>query len=406
MVIVRSALLAAFAVLASAATARAADDEAKDHKATEVDLLPLVGGSSDIGIGGGILGAVAHFAPGEKQYRWRIETSGIITYKPSGGRSHIPFVDVYTLVTIPDLGRGVRLELRPSFTRENTMGYYGLGNASERDEALGNAYYQYGRTHPTMQALVRLPLGHGMFIRLGNNFTYNMLDVPAGTRLAQDLTSPDPEIRKVLGTPKSHAVDFFEYAFVYDTRDEEHTPRRGQYHEASIRYSPGGTSFFPYTYEQLDVTTRFYATVPGDYVTFAARAVGDVQFGDPPFYELARFQDTYALGGNKGVRGVPAQRYYGKVKLFGNFEVRAHLFDFHLFGKDMKFGVAGFFDAGRLWVDFHAHPDLDGTAFGLKYGTGGGIRLQQGKTFVARLDLAWSPDATPIGGYFGVGEIF
>ena len=77
-----------------------------------------------------------------------------------------------------------------------------------------------------------------------------------------------------------------------------------------------------------------------------------------------------------------------------------------LFGKDMKFGIAGFFDAGRLWVDFHAHPDLDGAAFGLKYGTGGGIRLQQGKTFVARLDLAWSPDATPIGGYFGVGEIF
>jgi outer membrane protein assembly factor BamA len=404
---VRSGFLAAFAIVASTTIARAADDEAKNHKATEVDILPVVGGSSDIGIGGGVLGAVAHFAPGEKQYRWRIEASGIITYKPDGGRSHIPFTDVYTLVTIPDLGRGVRLELRPSFTRENTLGYYGLGNASQREEALAtDGYYQYGRTHPTMEALVRLPLGHGMFIRLANYFTYNTLEVVENSRLAQDLASPDPEIQKLLGTTKSHAVDLFEYAFVYDTRDDEHEPRKGQYHEAALRYSPGGTSFFPYRYEQLDVATRFYATVPGDRLTFAVRVVGDLQFDDPPFYELARFQDTYALGGNKGVRGIPAQRYYGKAKVFGNLEVRARLFDFRLFGKPMKFGLAGFFDAGRLWADLHSHPELDGTAFGLKYGAGGGLRLQQGKTFVVRLDFAWSPDATPIGAYFGIGEIF
>jgi outer membrane protein assembly factor BamA len=224
--------------------------------------------------------------------------------------------------------------------------------------------------------------------------------------LAEDLASPDPELQKLLGPTTSHAVDVFDYAFVYDTRDDEHEPRKGQYHEASVRYSPGGTSFFPYRYEQLNVTTRFYATIPGDFLTFSARVVGDLQFDDPPFYELARFQDSYALGGSKGVRGVPAQRYYGKAKVFGNFEVRARLFEFKLFGKPMKFGLAGFFDAGRVWTDLHSHPELDGTGFGLKYGTGGGIRLQQGKTFVVRFDVAWSPDATPIGAYFGIGEIF
>lgn len=393
------------AVLASAATARA-EGEAKDHKPIELDLFPLVGGSSDIGIGGGLAGAVAHFAPGEKQYRWKVELSGIVTYSPSNGRSHIPYTDVYALMTIPNLGRGVRLELRPSFTLENTLGYYGLGNASQRNDALHNDYYQYGRTHPTMQVMVRLPLFDRLFVKLANYFTYNSLDIVDNSRLAQDFASPDPEIRKILGTAKSHAVDVFEYGLVYDTRDEETATRRGQYHEVGLRYSPGGTSFFPYSYQQLDATARFYATLPGDAVTFATRVVGDVQFGDPPFYELARFQETYALGGSKGVRGVPAQRYYGKVKVFGNFEIRAHLFDFHLFGKDMKFGVAGFFDAGRLWTDFHSHPELDGTGLGLKYGTGGGLRLQQGKTFIARLDLAWSPDAKPVGGYFAVGEIF
>src|SRR5262249_56240863 len=120
-----------------ATSTAAAQDETKSHKPTEVDLFPVVGGSSDIGVGGGVLGAVAHFAPGEEKYRWRIEASAMITYRPSsGGLSHIPYTDVYTRLTIPDLGRGVRLELRPSYTRETTQGYYGLGNASAYDPGL------------------------------------------------------------------------------------------------------------------------------------------------------------------------------------------------------------------------------------------------------------------------------
>jgi hemolysin activation/secretion protein len=134
--------------------------------------------------------------------------------------------------------------------------------------------------------------------------------------------------------------------------------------------------------------------------------VGDLLLDHPPFYELARFEDTFALGGSKGVRGVPGQRYYGKVKVFGNLEARYRLFSFHMLGKLLRFGVATFFDAGRLWADTSSHPELDGTSFGLKFGAGGGLRLQQDKTFVVRLDLAWSPDARPIGGYFGVGELF
>jgi outer membrane protein assembly factor BamA len=224
-------------------------------------------------------------------------------------------------------------------------------------------------------------------------------------RLAADLRSPDPEIRKLVDPPKSHWIDFSEYALVFDTRDDEHVTRKGQFHEASLRWSPGGTSGFPYRYEQVDVAARFYYT-PTDFVTFAARVVGDFMFDHPPFYELARFQDTFAFGGASGVRGIPGQRYYGKIKLFGNLEARMRILPFRLFSKQFHFGVATFFDAGRLWADFEPHPELDGTSFGLKYGVGAGLRLQQGQTFVVRLDAAWSPDATPIGGYFGVGEIF
>jgi hypothetical protein len=52
------------------------------------------------------------------------------------------------------------------------------------------------------------------------------------------------------------------------------------------------------------------------------------------------------------------------------------------------------------------HPELDGRGPGLKYGVGGGVRLTSGTAFVLRADLAWSPDATPIGAYVTAGEMF
>jgi hemolysin activation/secretion protein len=116
--------------------------------------------------------------------------------------------------------------------------------------------------------------------------------------------------------------------------------------------------------------------------------------------------DTYALGGSNGVRGVPAQRYYGKVKVFGNVELRAKLFNIHLFGKALTIGAAGFCDGGRVWADTTPHPELDGKGLGLKYGVGGGLRLMSGTAFVLRADVAWSPDATPVGGYVVAGESF
>jgi hypothetical protein len=59
-----------------------------------------------------------------------------------------------------------------------------------------------------------------------------------------------------------------------------------------------------------------------------------------------------------------------------------------------------------VWADTRPQPALDGTGLGLKYGVGGGLRLGSGGSFVLRGDIAWSPDATPIGGYLIAGEIF
>jgi hypothetical protein len=178
------------------------------------------------------------------------------------------------------------------------------------------------------------------------------------------------------------------------------------FHSALIKLSPGGNAAFPYRYAQASLIARGYIPIWGHHVVLAMRAVGDLLVGNPPLYELSRYGDTYAIGGALGVRGVPGQRYYGKVKVFGNVEVRTELFSFHALGKPLLFGTVAFLDGGRVWADTSPQEQLDGMGLGLKYGVGGGFRLQSGETFVLRADVAWSPDARPIGAYFGADQMF
>ena len=219
------------------------------------------------------------------------------------------------------------------------------------------------------------------------------------------MTAGAPAVRELLGTATRHGVLLAENALIYDTRDSEIAPEQGQYHHLKIRYSPAIGAHLPYEYGQANATFRFYLPFTAR-LGLALRAVGDWQFGDVPFYELARYEDTFAFGGVNGVRGIPGQRYYGRIKLFSNVELRARLLDFTVFRKPYALGGALFTDFGRLWTDFRSHPELDGSGLGLKYGLGGGVRLQQGKTFVIRVDVAWSPDARPLGAYLTAGHAF
>ena len=213
------------------------------------------------------------------------------------------------------------------------------------------------------------------------------------------------EVRDLLGTARTAGVAFAQETVSWDTRDDEVVPRRGSWDEVNLRVSPRFGDALPYSYAEVLGIARAYVPV-GPRVVVAVRGLADALIGDPPFFNLPLYDDTYAIGGTAGVRGVPAERYYGKAKLIGNLEVRTDIARFHAIGKPWGIGAVAFLDAGRLWADWSSHPELDGSGLGLKWGTGLGLRLQQGTAFVVRADLAWSPDARPVGGYFAAGEMF
>ena len=99
-----------------------------------------------------------------------------------------------------------------------------------------------------------------------------------------------------------------------------------------------------------------YLPVIHDRLVAALRVVGDVQFGDVPFYELSRFDETSALGGSKYIRGVPSNRYWGKRKLLGNLEVRSQLYHRQIRVSRYELGLTAFLDSGRVWADVDRRP--------------------------------------------------
>ena len=376
---------------------------------TEFGAVPVAGGDTDYGVGAGLLANLAGFSHTARPYAWRLEAGAFVSFKASEASPSSwvnPYQDYYLLLTVPHfLHDRLRLELRPSYTRETTQRYYGLGNASvaPADEIPGRDFY--GREHPTLSVRLRWDLIGHVFVELGAAYTENWFALNPESTLVADMSDGTPAVRELLGTADHHGVMLFENSLIYDSRDSEISARRGQYHQVKLRSSPRLGDHLPYQYAQLNITLRFYLPL-SDRAGLAVRTVGDCQFGDVPFYELARYEDTFAFGGGNGIRGIPGQRYYGRVKLFSNVELRSHLFDCTLLQKPFVVGGALFADVGRLWADFGSHPELDGSGLGLKYGLGAGIRVQQGKTFVVRMDVAWSPDARPIGAYLTAGQAF
>jgi outer membrane protein assembly factor BamA len=391
----------------------AAESGVKPEKPeTEFTIVPFVGGNSDMGFGGGYIASLARLDPELDPYLYRIETAGAVTIgREEGGSWRVPYTDVYLLFSFPNLVKDhLGLDVRVSYTLESNLKYYGLGNASSIDAGLepSDPFYEHSRAHPTLRASLEYRL-KPFAVSLGASYTQNWFEVPEGTQLASDMTSPDPRVRDLVGGAETHGAPKLSLGVAWDTRDDETSPTRGLYVTEEVEVTPGtiGDSG-DYRFARLDTAVHvFVPLIPRDRrLVFAARVVNDLLFGDPPFYELPRFRETFAIGGSKGVRGVPGQRYYGKIKLLSNFELRSELFSAKILGDERRFGFVGFADFGRLWADYRRDAELDGSGLGLKYGVGGGLRVASGETFVLRLDVAWSPDANPVSGYLLAGHIF
>jgi len=405
----------------------------------EFGVLPAINYDSDLGFGFGAVAGLAKFKPGFVPYRWRLELLGYATVRRAPGKGfEFPFHDDYLLFDVPGLaGDRLRLGGRVGFRRFSNTGYYGLGNDSratepwlgiDPDEDLdayqaARRFHRYDHIYPQLLVNARIKLWdrsvpanrRRLEALVGLNTSYNIIRPYPGSKLEQDIAAskedtPDGKTlaRLLHGTDPSLLL-VISLGLLFDTRNHEYTPTRGTFTELSTRTSPGVQDGLRYAAVALN--SAWYKALVGDYLSIAARQVVDVIAGDPPLYETTRFGALIPRdgpGGGWSLRGVPRQRYAGKIKLITNFELRSMFWRFNIRKSRFLVGAIAFVDAARIWADFRrtelAGASVDGGTF--KVGTGGGLRIRWGETFVVRADGAYSPTEGSSGFYVDIGQVF
>ncbi len=415
----RSGSVACLALCAAAALARPAHAQSTpEPAATDYDTpryepagFPLIGGDSDIGVELGVVGTVSHFANGVVPYQWNMDLVLALSVKGGPDGEELTQQSYQANIDIPEQNGGsVRFNPQVVYSRTVNQLFFGVGNASSGTLPNGRnlRYFEFDDRQARVRELTRVRIRGPLDLMFATSYRYEDPHTYAGSYLEGAASSP-----AVLGV---RPLSLFSQAagVLYDSRDSEIFPHRGGFHQLGLRGVLGLPLGASVRYAGAGVNAAQYVPIGGPFV-LALHAVLDLEFGHVPFYDLytgGTFYTDEMLGGSSAVRGVPDGRYAGKIKAFGNAELRAMLIQFRLAGQHFQLGNNAFFDLGRLWSDYTFHAAGDGNGLALKWGVGGGQYLQWGQAAVFRLEVAYSPDAKvenpglPLGIYVEDGVMF
>lgn len=415
-------------MLTTASSVRAKDGSSQDsaqvkEARSELAALPIIAGNSDIGVQVGAAAFITRLVPAHRPFAWKADILLSLSLKPGPDGGVDVAQQAHDLRFDFPRFLGSRIRLMPGLfvERHVNAGYFGLGNATPviflPDGKVGRRY-QSVTEEVRVRVNARFPIRGPVDGMLGLQLRYTDAQAYPYSKLAADAVVVEADNRpRIFGLdPIASAIPAA--GIVYDTRDDEVSPRSGAYDIVGVRAglgvpAGGGTSNVDMRYVGGSVVLRRY--VPVGPVVFAGRFVGDVIAGNAPFYDLIQgvsFTPIDLIGGHGGLRGVPNGRYAGKIKMLASIEVRSLLVRFGFLGQRFRLGAQAFADTGRVWSDFRIDPARDGRGFGLKYGVGGGIYFIWGTAAVIRMEVAYSPDATaanpglPVGFYVADGHAF
>jgi len=143
---------------------------------------------------------------------------------------------------------------------------------------------------------------------------------------------------------------------VYDTRDQEQSPMRGIWAEATLLAAPRFMSSMNSSFLKLAVYWRQYIPFIKDRLSLAYRLNYQTTLaGYAPVYTETFMFNSVAnglynegLGGAKTVRGMVRNRAVGDGIVNGNFELRWDMVKVILFKQNIDLVLSGFFDTGRV----------------------------------------------------------
>jgi hypothetical protein len=382
--------------------------------------FPLIGGDSDIGFEFGAVGTLSYFGDGVKPYLWNMDLLLSLSVKRGPNGPEIAQQNYLWQLDVPELlGGALRINPEVSYNHTINYGYFGLGNASSgapppASNPNPGRYYEWIESFVQVRSSARVKIAGPVSALFAIQYLQVTPTAYADSLLAQDAVARNADGSPLIRGTTALSLPSLAAGFAYDSRDDEIFPHRGMLHEVGVRVEQGIPFDGGVRYAEVGAILRGYVPIVGPLV-IAGRLVANFQFGDVPFYDLFQagpFDQKEMPGGSAGIRGVPVGRYLGPIKVIGNLELRAMLFQITVLKQKFSFGNDVFFDTGRVWSNYSFNSPLDGSGIGLKYGVGGGIYVLWGQAAMLRIEAAYSPDAVsenpslPLGIYVEDGTMF
>lgn len=343
-------------------------------------FVPVLSYSSDIGFAGGAIFGHYDYRGGVRPFNRYIEASAIASTKG--------YVQVNGLFEqTHSFGTNIRSKIKVDFDRLAEENFFGIGNTTTFEEdKWENDYYFFKSIAVGGDYQARKPVHRN---------SDSQFDVIAGFGIEYQKPSvllESSAFRETMPNgSKGGFIGYLNAGFVWENRDSEFDPGRGNRAAFELVYAPSWTSEYALTTYRLDLRqyVRFF-----DRITLAGRIIGNHSTGDVPFWRLP------TLGNDQTLRGYPLNRFKGSSAISYNLELRTWVF--RLPDYNIKLGGQLFTDFGRV---FTREDDLHDFFSDYKQtiGIGGALSLFS-PDFILRGDIGFSEDVSRI--YIGVGYIF
>jgi hypothetical protein len=242
----------------------------------------------------------------------------------------------------------------------NTQNFFGLGNETLFDKT--GDYVKYYRARFNLyqaDALLRWRQNKHSALYAGPSFQFYHFD--ADKNKDRFITNPGmlhTYDSATIGKDKSFAGAIVRYT--YDKRDNALLPANGGYFSVQLQ-GYAGLNQYAGSFAQLIPELSLYKSLDRQSaIVLANRTGGGITLGNSAFYQ------SLFLGGHENLLGYRQYRFAGQRMLYNNVELRIKIADIASYILPGQFGLIGFYDIGRVWVNH------DKSGF-WHQGAGGGI---------------------------------
>jgi len=211
--------------------------------------------------------------------------------------------------------------------------FFGSGNETEKNNTLRFYSTRYNTFKSTVGLAKELWDQSRSVLEFNAGFERN------GDQLRENNIFSDANI---VGSNNQNIV-IAQSRLVFDFRDNPNLPYKGMKLHLSYKNAFPVSDLEVYGVGKADIE-QYMSTGGAKPLTLGLRTGGSLTYGDVPFYDLS------FLGQGKGLRGFRRNRFAGEKSWYFNSDLRWQMLDVRTIFLPLKFGISGFFDAGRVFV--------------------------------------------------------